>query len=286
MANILSKLGARATAQVNEIMKRSYTTVVSEYIPRGFRSQIFVLRVTGLWVTADDAPYYKWFTAAFFAFGIALLLLMFINVFFVDSIERLMDNLFLVFSMLLIVIKAGALYLRRDSISRIFSIHATLLGNCSRDHAAQHNRIARINLYLHAMITTLYSSIICAMGIQVIYLMPADRFFMSTFYLPYDWAQSGTVYWAVMVYQIVCGMIVAVTVASLDTIFFALINTTCGHVRQLKQRLQHLGTSGDNAKFYKDLIDCCKCYGECVRFEIRIGATDIRHHYNCVSILY
>lgn len=74
-----------------------------------------------------------------------------------------------------------------------------------------------------------------------------------------------------------------ITVATQDSLFVAMVNIVCGHVRQLKVRLRHLGEDdGDNSKFYKDLMDCCKRYEECLRWETQLSSW--RAHTHCLYL--
>lgn len=255
-----------AVTWFKRIIGRIYGTQLTEIIPYGFRSQIFVLRLAGLWPTADDSPSYKWLTNAYFFFvGLCYPMSMFVNIFYVGSVEGIMDNLFLVFSGLAIAVKAGNLYWRHDSIREIFRLHVVLLRDASREHTLQHDRIARINDRINMAVTAFYSALITAMIIQLFFSVRQERFFASTTYIPFDGAQRSSVYLFVLVYQVLNSWHNIITVASQDSLFLAMIITVCRHVRQLKERLQQLNSNGDDSKFYVDLIDSCKRYNSCLR---------------------
>lgn len=56
-------------------------------------------------------------------------------------------------------------------------------------------------------------------------------------------------------------------VAIEDSLYIALMNIACGHLTQLKERLMRLNIN-DDTHFYAELIDCCECYGQCLRCDL------------------
>lgn len=245
---------------------RIYTTQVKEHIPCGFGSHALALRVMGLWPTANDSSQYKWLTVAYFVIvSIYLPFSMFVNIFYANSIKEAMNHLFITLSGWAIAIRTAALYWRQDSMRDIFRIHAGLVRCAESEHAARNERIACINSRLHMTITALYYAVLCAVFAQIAFLEPEHRILSSTSLLPYDLAQRRTVYLTMLMFQMFSAFFKVLSVATLDSVFVALINAVCGHVRQLKERLRHLGANGDDFTFYQQLVDCSKRYEDCLR---------------------
>lgn len=86
----------------------------------------------------------------------------------------------------------------------------------------------------------------------------------------------------VLVYQVAITACAVIWVGMEDAITIALLNVNCGHFAELKQRLQQLGDGGGgggggggsgedrNRWFYRDLMECCQRYENCLKYEIRI----------------
>lgn len=75
-------------------------------------------------------------------------------------------------------------------------------------------------------------------------------------------------------YQVVACLIFSVLETGMqDSLYVGLMYTGCGHLDELKRRLANLGTTqfddGENRdfRFYKDLMDCCRRYENCLRFD-------------------
>lgn len=266
MAILSKELIWRAKCWLERMFGRIYTTQVKEDIPCDFRSHVFVMRVTGLWPTADDSSQYKWLTiASFLCVCVLTPASVVVNIFFAHSIEQAMDHLFISSSGLPTAVRAGVLYWHRHSIRNIFRIHAGLTRNTSSEHTAYNDRLARMNFHIHMILTALYSAVMLAISVQIIFMVPQGRILSSTAYLPYAFAQHRSLYLAVLTYQVCSSWVNIMTASTQDAVFVAMINTVCGHVKQLKERLQQLNANGDDATFYKDLIDCCQRYADCLR---------------------
>lgn len=248
------------------VCTKVYITIVSEHIPPGFRSYIFVLRVTGIWPIATDTSYYKWLTIVLIIFiGILFPLSLFINVFHATSIHSAMSHFFLSLTVGLTALKLGIIYWRRSSIRDLFRIHFGLLHD-----GENYDMIARINFLVHIIISVLYVLCCTFVNAQSVMAKPGGGLFPSTGNLPYAFAQHRTVYLSVLGYQIWSSIGIVFWTAMEDAFYIALMNTACGHVDVLKERLRKLGSKHSlkidrDTRFYADLIDCCKKYGSCLR---------------------
>lgn len=277
MANKIKESASRASAWLLRTCDRIYTSQVKESVPPGWKSYIFMFRVTGIWHTTDDSCCYKLLTIALVVLiGIPLPLSQSVNVFFEKSIPEAMSHLLVSLSNWGTTFKAVTLYWHRDSTRDIFRIHTRLSygAGCTAEHR---DRLARINFLIHAILTTLYYAVYIGFMAQIILAKPEDRIYASTLHFPYEFCQRHSVYLTVLVLQVTSNSIGVITVATEDTFYVALMNTANDHLVQLKGRLQGLGSSGGNREFYRDWIECCKRYEDCWR-------CDIHHSYDHILI--
>lgn len=258
----------------NRVVAQIYAIHIKEIIPFGFQSHVFLMRVTGIWPTTNDSRWYKWLTIAFFLFvGVLFPFTMFVNIFMVNTIQEAMDHSFLSLSCWTSAFKACVIYQRRDSLRKLFIIHGNLCDDSSNRHKERLDRIAWINIRIHTALMTLYFLTTCTVVIQVIFAEPMQGFFSSTSHFPYAWARQRSVYLIVLVFQIVCALGIVAWTAIEDSLSIGLINTICGHVAELKERLEAVGTIATegvpkNLNFYRELIDCCKRYAIYLRLAI------------------
>lgn len=243
---------------------RIYGAQVTENVPLGFRLQIFLRRVMGLWPMADDSRWYKWLTISFFLLvAIIFPITIFVNIFYANSIDDAMEQCFISLTCIVNTLKAGVVYWRLHSVRELFQIHAKLLRG-GEYGAKIHNRIARSNIRIHLIISFLYMSSWCNNVVQVVFF-DSEKPSMYTARLSIA-NNNRSVYYSVLIYQIVMGFGDTLWVAMEDTFPVVLINTACGHIRQLKERLRYLGSEGDDLLFYKGVVECCECYENCLRW--------------------
>lgn len=251
------------------LYERIYAAVVKEDVPPGFRSHVFMLRITEDWPTATDRHWYKWLTITFFAVvGIIFPFTQFVNIFYANSIEEGMDQIFTPLTCWTTTFKAAIFYVHQKSIKQIFRIHQKLLRRAG-NAVEYHEHIARSNFHMHICFTLLYLMTWAGYIIQVSLSKPEDAFFSSTSRFPYAIAQRREVYMIMLVYQALCSLGIGIWASTQDTFYIGLINVICGHVTQLKQRLTNLGIQtadcgSSDSRFYSDVVDCCKCYEECL----------------------
>lgn len=247
---------------------KMYAALVKEFVPRGFRSHIFLLRVLGLWPSADASRWYKYLTIAYFSFvGIVFPLSQLVNMFFVHTILQAMDSMFISFASWATTCKAAVIYWRRDHIRQLFCLNANIAHNGNSGMA---QRATHTNINVQIILAALYLVTWFFGVIQSVVVKRVNAMLPSTAHWPYDIVHEGNVYWPGLVLQSVTSGVFIVSVATMDAFYIASITMTCGHIAQLKERLRNLGTvdvRGDNSelRFYKDFIDCCHRYENCLR---------------------
>lgn len=253
---------------VQKIDRIINAALLNEYVPTGWRTHVFVMRVTGVWPTPNDSGSYKWLTMAFFfCVGILNPLLQFFNFFFVMSIQDAMDFSFLTLTCIATSCKVAIIYWQRHHIRELHRIHADLL------RRAEHNdRVAHINYDLHMFTGLVY--ILCWFGflVQCAIAEPDARMWLSTSRWPYEFARCRAVYFSVMVFQAASNLFMVIWCGTADSFYMALMNTACGHLADLKKRLLELGTDPEDGGerdswFYGDLVDCCMRYEDVLRCE-------------------
>lgn len=255
---------------LHRIARRFYAAQLNEYIPPGLRSQVFVMRVTGVWPTPTDSYCYKWVTFIFFCWvGILNPLLQFVNIFFATSVQDAMDYSFLSLTCFSTAAKAAIIYRRRDNIRQLFRIHVDLLRRAGRNEN-HYDPVARMNCGIHMFIGAIY--VLCWVGflVQCIFAKPYDRMWPSTTRWPYKFARYREAYWAVLIQQAFGNLGMTIWGGIEDAFYVGLMNTTCGHLNLLKTRLMVLGTETvatqkQDLYFFAELVKCCKRYEECSR---------------------
>lgn len=246
---------------------RIYAALVQEDIPYGLKSHVFVLRMAGLWPMPDDSRYFKWFTFIFVKLALVLFIMsLFLNIFFVDSLQLAIDQIYAVSVCCAMITKACVLHWQRNTIRDLCRIHRKLVrsGGQNEEH---YNRVGRMNFNIHAFATAAFiGSWISETG-QTIVVDPEHRTLSSTTYYPYEFAHNRVVYLAVLFLQILGAFLVVVVIGVQETLPIVLINTGCGHMEELKRRLQTLGSEESDLILYKELIECCQRYEDSLRFD-------------------
>lgn len=267
MANTTEEQKSYALVWLKGVCNRIYAiTNMEENIRRGFPSHIFMMRVSGIWPMANDSRWYKWLTIAYFLFaGILFPLSLFVNIFYDISIESAMGQCFTALVCGGGAFKTGVMYWQRKSIRDLFRIHAGLLRDVVGHHTASYDRIARMNVRLHTILGTLYAGSWCNCFMQSLFYAPDRRLFASTLYLPYEFARNHAVFSTLLMYQLVFSLLINLWLSTQDILPVALINITCFHVTQLKERLRTLGSEVDDLMYYKGLVECCQRYDDCLR---------------------
>lgn len=194
---------------------------------------------------------------------------MIVNTFYADTVPEAISHLYMSMTQWLATFKTGIMHWQRDNIRQLLRIHTDIVQDGKR-YANIHDRIARINTRVHMWLTTLYGLGWGCFFVQVMCSRAEEGIWSSTTHLRYAFARISQVYLAVVVYQGMCNLLSAIWCGMQDSFYVALMNTACGHVAELKQQFQQLGTEygdGENrdGRFYKDLMNCCKHYEKCLR---------------------
>lgn len=240
-------------------------------IPLEFRSYVIVMRVMGAWPTTDNSSSYKWLRIAVYLFvGIQLPLSLFVNIFYVNSTVAALDYSFTSLVCCATMLKTIVLYWHRDNIRELFRSHAGLVRGVEQK-TAYHNRIGRQNFIIHAALTALYAMSYCYEIVQVICVPPEKRTFSSTAHYPWKLTGNRTVFLIVLIVQSVDAAILVVSLSLHDSFPLSFMNTGCGHLGELKLRLQRLGSTNNDADFYKEVVECCQRYENCLRYAAHLA---------------
>lgn len=182
-------LRTMASSWLNRVIDRLYiAALVEKEIPHGFRSHVFVLRVTGAWPTTNVSSLYKCLTIAFLLFvGIVFPLSLPFHILYSNfEIQDVLLHSFASLSALATTFKMFVIYWRRDSIRGFFCIHTKLISDGGRRDAAANDQVAQINIRLHVIFTTLYVLWDLLSLVQSVLASPEHKTFISTRNLPYD----------------------------------------------------------------------------------------------------
>lgn len=232
MAIVLKDFASRTLLSVNRVVGQVYSTLIKEFIPSGFKTQLFVMRVTGMWPTVDDPCWYKWLTiAALLLVTILSPMSLCVNLIFANTIEEIIEHATIPLNLWMIAIKAGLFYRRRHNLRDFFGIHAGLAQGAGRNTMTI-DRVARANSRVHIAIMVLdVSSWFMAM-IQSVLLTPGNGMVSSTSHWSYTFTAKRWVFLVVLWFQVCCTCVSVNWVATTDSLYIALMNTVCGHLTE------------------------------------------------------
>lgn len=259
----------------NRVCDVGFAALVNEYVPPGLKPHVFLMRAMGLLPSANtSSPLYKCLTlTTLISLGIFYPLSLFVNLFYANSIQDVIDQAFISLTSWTVAFKAAVIYQQRDHIRQLFQIDADLSRECDRPKAAH---VARINSIAYVFHTVAYTMTSFMFLVQVFVIGPEKSPYPSTARMPYAFAANRNVFWVGMTLQAVSYLVLCVLAAMEDSLYIALINIICGHVAEMKDRLKMMGMKGAadadrNSLFFADLRECCRRYEDCLRWvEIQI----------------
>ena len=231
---------------------------------------ILVFKFGGLWPTEDASFLYHIYSLAMFIFVyIGFPLSQIWCVLFVDSVEKVVDQLVLTSTVWMASIKAVNLYSHKRSLQKLFGM---LMQLDSRVHGLneqqQFEPIYKISRLLFNAFLVAYLSAWGCIGLQIIWAPPEKVVWTSTLLYPYGWAQGETIYKIGLAYQAASNFYLCIFDAAIDTYGVILLNILGGHIDTLGARLRGIGYSKVDAKSSlksnAELLTCIKTYEICV----------------------
>lgn len=249
-----------------------------EYIPHDVHHSIMLFHYSGMWPPLNKSILYDTYTFILFCLlGVTFPITQFMNMFYVNSVEAVIDHFFISITCLNGTFKAINIYVQQKNIRQIFAMHREMLRESDENDPEERVRFANVtkmNMRIFRFFISLYFTTWSTIVLQVVLSKPQNRLWPSTYNLPYDWARDEQLYLWLLVYQGFSNMIFAIWIGLEDTFPVILMLMLCGHVDRLTKRLQRLGQrrsvvesrNEQNLRYYEELKNCTLYYESCLKY--------------------
>lgn len=227
---------------------------------------ILIFKILGLWPSENDSIGYKMWTYIYcilFCFGCPASHL--ICVFYVESMNAIVDNLVLTSSIIIASMKAINVLLQKRKFVQLSATLKQMDYEIS-DPISQ-EKIKKITKQSHMIFfvfLSIYWSAWTNVVMQVLSASPEERIWLSTYLIPNEFLNQPNIYLGVLIYQAVANFTLCTLDVPLDTYGAILLHTLAGHVDALGHRLQKLGNDKINqlssAANKRELVHICKNY--------------------------
>lgn len=252
-----------------------------EYIPQDLKPHIICFRISGMWPPVLTSHSYNLLSILCIIFiGIGFPFTELMNIFFVDSVSKIIDHCLISSTVVSGTVKGVNLYVQQSKLRKIFRLHKDMMARYANGAAEKEKfqNITKHNLEIHNFFLYSYLTGSAGVALQVLLSNPESRLFASTYLLPYAFASQPLVYLTVIFYQNFCSFLFSIYNAVLDTYPVILILILCGHMDILQNRLMSLKahkpkkTGKQDTKmidldkeYYDELKECILYYESCLR---------------------
>lgn len=238
-----------------------------------FKWHIRSFKLCGLWPPQGGSKLYSVYVILFsIAFNIIFPITEIVCVFFVDSVEQVVDHMILRITIILIVIKSFIVLATKNRFAEILNIMKELDESVTTDESQEIFLpiLKRSNFMISFYF---YDYVICYIIslLQVIVSPPEQRIWSSTYLYPIELLHHPAIYLGVIVFQGIAHFEQVTICPALDTYGAALMDAVSGHVQVLSHRLSALGNSDTDTdtsnphNHQAELIKLCKKYNSILR---------------------
>lgn len=237
---------------------------------RVLKHQIIVFDVCGVWPPENSPCSYYWKTIIF-----SLTLLFPISqlacVFYVDSINEMVDHLIITSSCAMTLIKGYNIIAQRKHFTVLFKI----LKKMDKETEQFDYKPIFMPIFkdCRRLFRTFVGAYLTAWGfvlLQVLWSSPAKRLWPSTHIFPSEFLHKPSVYYGVIVFQAFSNFCFCVLNACIDTYGPILLYILSGHLHVLSIRMQSLGHTKIDESQEKLLIQYCMNYVLFLRWEFKL----------------
>lgn len=236
-------------------------------------NHIFGFKLGGLWPGKDASVFYHIYSyLLFIVVDLGFPLSQIVCVFFVGSVEEVVDHLVLTSTVWMASFKALNVYFHQSSLQELFEVLKRLDKNVKLP-SDQRRFEAIFSFSRHLVIVSFFfylSAWVC-IALQVIFSPPEKVVWTSTLLYPYRWAQGATIYKVGLAFQAASNLYLCSFDALLDTYGVILLNILGGHIDALSSRMRAIGQAVTGKKAYAELVDCIRSYELCLRFDGTAG---------------
>lgn len=222
----------------------------------------------GAWLRETDSPLsrisYNSKTIFVFLFiGITFPLSQISCMFFMTTLNQVVECLIILSSVVVVILKAVNLYIQQKKMLELLkSIKETEKEIVLSSHQDKFIGIFRSCRRIFNGYMISYMFIIFSLVLQSFFSSRDKRSWSSTYIFPYEFAQKLEVYFSVLVYQGLSNVFVCLFAVAADTYGVVFTQILAGHVDVLGARLSRLGERKNtrSVELYKEIIECCKSY--------------------------
>lgn len=230
--------------------------------------------LAGVWPNVSSKYsilYHSWTLFIFLVLGLLFPLSQILNIIFADSIIEMVDRSVITSSVVVVVIKALNLYIKRKELDDFFSEIKKLDIEIQEESQVQQISTAiKISHKLFFSYLYPYISTCVLLAFQTIYSRPAIRMWSSTYAYPFDWSQKTEIYVTGLFIQGICNTCIVIFAVAADTYGAVLIHILSTHIDILQDRIKKLGKNKNNGdkEPFEQLIFSCKSYESVLRYFI------------------
>lgn len=240
---------------------------------------IWVYKIFGLWPPDHPSAWYSLFSAL--AIGLVYVgfpVTLGASVMFVDSMNRVVDNLVMTSSLVMAGVKGINVFLNKSNLKELFKMLDYLDSRIKTK--AEEQTFEPIFDECHKLLKMFMTAYLVAWSCLTLQIFWSDTdqiLWSSTLFYPFESLKTPPIYFSVLVFQCFSNFCICVVDASADTYGVVLNHILGGHIDVLGSRLRNLGYN-DNVKksteqelaLNKELIECVKTYEVCIRYAFTI----------------
>lgn len=240
-----------------------------------FRWHLIFFKWFGLWPSKKTSIlYYIYSTLQIIINFIGWPVTMLACVFYVESVDDIVDHLILSTSCVLASIKSVNVLWHQAKFRNLIEIAKQMDRSVPKSNGKTIEMFQENQKFCQTMLkvcTVAYMSSFCSIVIQNSLAVPEKRIWHSTILYPSEILQKPIIYYIGFYHQAICNCLSCLLSAVLDTypsIFLHILN---GHIDAINFRLEKLGNDLKRTQYEikRELIDICKCYETCLRLDSR-----------------
>lgn len=239
-----------------------------------FKYHIFMFRVCGIWPNEKGGWLYDCWSVIFYVIvAIGFPLSQLVCVFFVDSVDGVVENLLLVNTCATAAVKGVNLYIQKRKLVQLFSILDKLDENTPierKKYEEIFEPLIKSGNRISLMFAAAYGTSWTILALQLFLVSADKRGWSSTYLYPEGFFHMPIIYVGGSIYQATSNLFFCFLDAALDTYAVIFMNILIGHIEVMKIQLQQF-TADDSpqnrSRQYQSLIRLCEYYKSILRYE-------------------
>lgn len=228
-----------------------------------FKWHILDFWACGLWPSKTRSSFYTCYSILISMFAFVLYpISSLVCVFFMNTVDAIVDNLVLTSSLILVSMKALNLLIHQQKLVEILCI----LKKLDKTISPQEYQLIFASIFKRSNVLFFCffgNFIMCYVTVLLLVLVsdPGHRTWSSTYLYPIEILHHRIIYFGGVVIQGISNLLQVVVDVSFDTYGASLMDLASGHIKLLGKRLSVLGTNKESLYQQKlKLIDLCEKY--------------------------